>query len=281
MGGRRSWVWEAVVFGAPHVERALAFRAVAGQPAAGRVAKRDVSGLGRLGSYTVDNASTSPAHCEQPVRWRLSGPQLVTPAPNRFTTRGWSCRQRLASVFVDGSCLVRYKRAGAEARYRSRRAAGRKSQARERGDLSTSCDNKSTAEIGERHLLRGCETGLLVPDARSSNQPSAITLTRRCEAGCEAGVPATHRGTIRLTRVANLVPPGIGSTQSKTLWVTSGVCPNRCATQVALARRPRFRALSGAMKRPSVSVETSAESHRATERVRVCVGWVLSRPEGR
>jgi len=207
--------------------------------------------------------------------------QLVDPAPNRFTTRGWSCRQRLASVFVDGSCLVRYKRAGAEARYRSRRAAGCKPQARERGVLLGSCDNKSTAEIGERHLLRECEVGLLAPGARSSNQLSAITLTRRYAAGCEAGVPAAFRGTTRPTRVANPVPQGVGSIQSKALWVTSVVCLNRCAAGRALAWRPRFRALSGAMKRPSESVETSSESHRATESVRVCAGWRLLRPQGR
>jgi len=173
------------------VERALAFRLIAGQPAIRRSAKGGVSSLVVLGSCTVDNARTSPAWSSQTA---FSGEalklQLVDPAPNRFTTRGWSCRQRLASVFVDGSCLVRYKRAGAEARYRSRRAAGCKPQARERGVLLGSCDNKSTAEIGERHLLRECEVGLLAPGARSSNQLSAITLTRRYKAGCEAGVPA-------------------------------------------------------------------------------------------
>jgi len=183
-----------------------------------------------LGSYKADNARASLAWATRlPARWRLLKPQLVTPAPNRFTTRGWSCRQRLASVFVDGLCLVRYKRAGSEAQYRSRRAVERKLQAREQGGLSNSCDNKSTAEIGERHLLREYEAGLLVPDARGSNQPRAITLTRRRAAGCEAGVPASHRGTTRPTGVANLVPRGIGSTQSKALWVASVVYLNRCA----------------------------------------------------
>jgi hypothetical protein len=162
-------------------------------------------------------------------RWRLLKSQLVSFGPNWLTTRGCRCRQRLVSVSVDGLCLVRYKRAGSEAQNRSRRAAERKLQAREHGGRSNFCDNKSTAEIGEKHLLRGCAAGLLALYARGSNRRSAITLTRRREAGCEAGVPAPHRGTTRPTGVANLVPQGIGSTQSKALWVVSVVGLNRCA----------------------------------------------------
>jgi hypothetical protein len=123
------------------------------------------------------------------------------------------------------SCLVRYKRAGSEARRRSRGSTECKLQARELGGSTNSRDNKSTAEIGERHHSRGCKAGLLAPGARDSSQLRTIPLTRRCGAGCEAGARAVQRGTTRPTFAANLASRGVGSTQSKALWARERCVP--------------------------------------------------------
>jgi len=117
--------------------------------------------------------------------------------------------------------------------------------------------------------------GSLVACVRGSNQPSTITLTRRCDAGCETGAPAVKRGTDTSHRSGE---PGV-----ERRWVDpveGALGCERCSCN-RLQREQlwhggsRFRALSGAMKRPSVSVETSAKNQRATEGVRICVGWKL------
>jgi len=73
VGGRRFRVWEAAVFGASHVERALAFRLVAGQPVVRRFAKGSVSSL----VVSARARLTTPVRvlsglARQPSRWRLS-----------------------------------------------------------------------------------------------------------------------------------------------------------------------------------------------------------------
>jgi hypothetical protein len=106
--------------------------------------------FGRLGAYEADNVCTCLARVTGHPEISVETPQATAGELGAKPVRHsrLSCRQRLVSVSVDGLCLVRYKRAGSEAQDRSRRAAGRKPQARELDDLSYSCDNKSTAEIG-------------------------------------------------------------------------------------------------------------------------------------
>jgi hypothetical protein len=146
------------VFGAPHAERALAFRAGFGQPGLSFGRRNETPVV--LSSRLVQRLITPCAShaCDSGIL-EVSGPQLANTAQTDSPLEVGDCRQRLAYVFVDGSCLVRYKRAESEARTRSRRLAERKLQARELGGFLNSRDNKSTAEIGERHLLRVCKAG--------------------------------------------------------------------------------------------------------------------------
>jgi hypothetical protein len=64
----------------------------------------------------------------------------------------------------------------------------------------------------------------------------------------------------------------LGQTNQRRTELVSATCFNRYVTQTVLARRIRFRALSGAMKRALVSVEPSPRHLRATESVRVWHG---------
>jgi len=213
-----------------------------------------------------------------------SRPQLAKSAPNRFATRGWWRRQRLANAVVDNVCLVRYKRAGSEAQGGHE---GRKSESSKLGNWAVSRNPVTTCRLQRLErgtFFGGCRGGLARRGgAQGSNQPITITLRQGgVRRACEAGAPAVKRGTTRPTRSGQpsvarpWVDPIKGALGSWALWAVTGVQRERLWHGGF-----RFRALSGAMKRLSMSVETSTKNHRATESVRICVRWRLPRSQGR
>jgi len=72
---------------------------------------------------------------------------------NCVSTQGREGRQRLIDVAVDGRVLETRAKARAEGRGRLQRSEGRKPQAWEWGVPAGTRDNKSVAEISERHPL--------------------------------------------------------------------------------------------------------------------------------
>jgi len=74
-GGRRIWVWEATVFGAPYVERILARRLIRGHPVQNRQANgASVIELSRLGQWLKTPALVMPDEgIALSQRWRLRG----------------------------------------------------------------------------------------------------------------------------------------------------------------------------------------------------------------
>jgi hypothetical protein len=136
-----------------------------------------------------------------------------------------------------------------DARSWSRRSAGRKPQAWEWSVPAGTRDNKSAAEIGERHLLVGRRRRLVRGRRRaSSRMRRPITLTRRVGVGCES-VSGLRRDLRFSWSQATYLAARRGRAHRRRSGSYAGCCPNGRIRYAGLVRWSSPEPPSGVFRR--------------------------------